>query len=240
MKAERWQAFKQRSAGQVTNLIDLLQGKLSKEILADVTRLETGLFPTPSEIKMTCSCPDWAGLCKHLAAVLYGVGSRLDHQPELLFVLRGVEVAELIAAATASAAAGPLTGEAQTAADSALAGEDLSALFGVDLEDSGGSKPKGDLSKAAVVAPVATSTRQPKAKASAAAAGKAPTQPPSPNTRRPNTPSRAKGKNPVLKRSATPFAPDAPNPKPARTIKAKQVITKRPKAAPRSKTSSKA
>ena len=235
MKVERWQAFKQRSAGHVTNLIDLLQGKLSKEILADVTRLETGLFPTPSEIKMTCSCPDWAGLCKHLAAVLYGVGSRLDHQPELLFVLRGVEVAELIAAATASAAAGPLTGEAQTAADSALAGEDLSALFGVDLDDGSGSEPKSDSSQAAVAAPVATSTRKPKAKASAAAAGKTPARPP-----RPNTPSRAKGKIPVVKRSATPLAPDAPNPKPAPTVKAKQAKTKRPKAAPRSKTSSKA
>jgi hypothetical protein len=164
----------------------------------------------------------------------------LDHQPELLFVLRGVEVAELIAAATASAAAGPLTGEAQTAADSALAGEDLSALFGVDLDDGSGSKPKSDPSQAAVAEPVATSTRKPKAKPSAATAGKAPTQPPSPNTRRPNTPSRAKGKNPAAKRSATRPAPDAPNPKPARTMKAKQAKTKRPKVAPRSKTSSKA
>jgi len=249
MKAERWLAFKQRSAGQVTNLIDLLQGKLSKEILADVTRLETGLFPAPSEIKMTCSCPDWAGLCKHLAAVLYGVGSRLDHQPELLFVLRGVEVAELIAAATASAAAGPLTGEAQTAADSALAGEDLSALFGVDLEGSGGSEPKADPSQAAVAAPTANSTRMPQPKSSAAA-GKAPTQPPRPNTRGPNKPTRAKGKNSVEKRSATPPAPDAPNPKPAPTVKAKQAKikrakpkqakTKQAKAAPRSKTGSKA
>jgi uncharacterized Zn finger protein len=249
MKAERWQAFKQRSAGQVTNLIDLLQGKLSKEILADVTRLETGLFPAPSEIKMTCSCPDWAGLCKHLAAVLYGVGSRLDHQPELLFVLRGVEVAELIASATASAAAGPLTGETQTAADSALAGEDLSALFGVDLDDGSGREPKSELSQAAVAAPTANSTRMPQPKSSAAA-GKTPAQPPRRNTRGPTTPTRAKGKNSVAKRSATPPAPDAPNPKPAPTVKAKQAKikrakpkqakTKQAKAAPRSKTGSKA
>lgn len=249
MKAERWQAFKQRSAGQVTNLIDLLQGKLSKEILADVTRLETGLFPAPSEIKMTCSCPDWAGLCKHLAAVLYGVGSRLDHQPELLFVLRGVEVAELIAAATASAAAGPLTGEAQTAADSALAGEDLSALFGVDLDDGSGREPKPELSQAAVAAPLANSTRMPQPKSSAAA-GKTPARPPRMNTRGPTTPTHAKGKNSVAKRSATPPAPDAPNPKPAPTVKAKQAKikrakpkqakTKQAKAAPRSKTGSKA
>jgi uncharacterized Zn finger protein len=249
MKAERWQAFKQRSAGQVTNLIDLLQGKLSKEILADVTRLETGLFPAPSEIKMTCSCPDWAGLCKHLAAVLYGVGSRLDHQPELLFVLRGVEVAELIAAATASAAAGPLTGEDTTAADSALAGEDLSALFGVDLDDGSRREPKPELSQAAVAAPLANSTRMPQPKSSAAA-GKTPARPPRMNTRGPTTPTHAKGKNSVAKRSATPPAPDAPNPKPAPTVKAKQAKikrakpkqakTKQAKAAPRSKTGSKA
>jgi hypothetical protein len=71
--------------------------------------------------------------------VLYGVGSRLDDQPELLFVLREVEVGELVAAATASAA-GPISGEATVATDPTLAGEDLSALFGVEL-DSGSPSP---------------------------------------------------------------------------------------------------
>lgn len=239
MQAERWQAFKQRSAGHVTNLIDLLQGKLSKEILADVTRRETGLFPAPSEIKMTCSCPDWAGLCKHLAAVLYGVGSRLDHQPELLFELRGVEVAELIAAATASAAAGPITGEAQTAAESALAGEDLSALFGVDLDDGGVVGPKPDSSQAAVAAPTPEAAIGPKAKIPAAS-GTARVRKPRPTTREPNAPSRAKRKNPEAKRSATRSTPVAPGSKPARTIKAKPAEIRRANAAPRSKTGSKA
>ena len=56
-----------------------------------------GLFPAPDEIKLSCSCPDWAAMCKHVAAVLYGVGARLDAEPELLFTLRGVDPAELIA-----------------------------------------------------------------------------------------------------------------------------------------------
>ena len=135
----RWTTFKQRSAGRVTNLIDLLQGRLSKEILADLTHRDTGLFPAPSEIKMTCSCPDWAGMCKHLAAVLYGVGARLDEKPELFFTLRGVEVSELIASATATAALEPAAGTQPV--NDALAGEDLSALFGVELDSGAAPVP---------------------------------------------------------------------------------------------------
>ena len=54
-------------------------------------------FPRPSEIKLSCSCPDWADMCKHVAAVLYGVGARLDEKPQLLFALRGVDENELLA-----------------------------------------------------------------------------------------------------------------------------------------------
>jgi uncharacterized Zn finger protein len=239
MQTDRWQAFKQRSAGHVTNLIDLLQGRLSKEILADVTRRETGLFPAPSEIKMSCSCPDWAGLCKHLAAVLYGVGSRLDHQPELLFELRGVEVAELIAAATASAAAGPITGEARPAADSALAGEDLSALFGVDLDDGGVGGPKPDPSRSAVAAPTPEPAGVSKKKIPVTS-GMARVRKPRPTTRERKAPSRTKRKNPAAKRPATRSTPASPGSKPVRTIKVKSGDTRRANAAPRSKTRSKA
>jgi len=128
---KRWTDFKARSAGQVTNLLDLLQGRLSKEILADLTAQGAGLFPAPSEIKLDCSCPDWADMCKHVAAVLYGVGARLDEKPELFFTLRGVDMEELITAASASVTA-PLVTTA--AADSALAGADLADIFGVEIE----------------------------------------------------------------------------------------------------------
>jgi len=64
-----------------------------------VCREGDGLFPSPAEIKLSCSCPDWADMCKHVASALYGVGARLDQKPQLLFVLRGVDENELIAGA---------------------------------------------------------------------------------------------------------------------------------------------
>ncbi len=127
---KRWKTFVKSAAGKIANLFDLLQGRLSKDLLTDITRNEDGLFPTPKEIKLSCSCPDWAVLCKHVAAVLYGVGARLDSHPELFFTLRGVKMEDLLSAAGKSAAV-PL------AADSgpAIAAADLSDIFGVEIED---------------------------------------------------------------------------------------------------------
>ena len=132
LSAGRWKEFKAAAAGKVTNLLDLLQGKLSKEILADITAKGNGLFPSPKEIGLDCSCPDWADMCKHVAAVLFGIGARLDSKPELFFTLRGVNMEELIDAASQSAAA-PLKGKTRTK-KSALADADLSELFGVEVE----------------------------------------------------------------------------------------------------------
>ena len=129
LPAKRWVQFTEACAGKVTNLLDLLQGRLSKEILADMTAKGTGLFPAPAEIKLGCSCPDWADMCKHVAAVLYGVGARLDKKPELFFTLRGVDMQDLITAASASATA-PLA----SAGDDTLAGADLAEIFGVEIE----------------------------------------------------------------------------------------------------------
>jgi uncharacterized Zn finger protein len=128
---KRWADFKQRSAGKVTNLLDLLQGRLSKNILTDMTAPNTGLFPTPKEIDLDCSCPDWAGMCKHVAAVLYGVGARLDEKPELFFTLRGVEMQELLTAASVSAIEPIAT---SPTADTTLASADLAEIFGVEIE----------------------------------------------------------------------------------------------------------
>ena len=129
LPAKRWEQFTKGCAGKVTNLLDLLQGRLSKEILADITAKGTGLFPAPAEIKLGCSCPDWADMCKHVAAVLYGVGARLDTKPELFFTLRGVDIQDLISAASASAAA-PVA----SVTDDELAGADLAEIFGVEIE----------------------------------------------------------------------------------------------------------
>ena len=128
---QRWKDFKTRSAGKVTNLLDLLQGRLSKDILADLTAQNGGLFPAPKEIKLDCSCPDWADMCKHVAAVLYGVGARLDEKPELFFTLRGVDMQELVTAVGDSAASPIAAGQA---AATALDGADLTEIFGVEME----------------------------------------------------------------------------------------------------------
>ena len=129
LAAKRWETFTKASAGKITNLLDLLQGRLSKEILADITAKGSGLFPAPAEIKLGCSCPDWAEMCKHVAAVLYGVGARLDTKPELFFTLRGVDMQDLITAASATATA-PIA----AAGDDTLAGADLAEIFGVEIE----------------------------------------------------------------------------------------------------------
>ena len=131
LSPKRWTDFKARSAGKVTNLLDLLQGRLSKEILADLTAQDAGLFPAPKEIELGCSCPDWADMCKHVAAVLYGVGARLDEKPELFFTLRGVAMEELLTAASATATA-PIAGA--TASVQGLEDAALSEIFGVEIE----------------------------------------------------------------------------------------------------------
>ena len=76
-----WKRIKRDCSQSIDSLIDLLQGRFDKGIMQRLTERDAGLFPKPAEIKMQCSCPDWAGLCKHVAAVLYGVGARLDVQP---------------------------------------------------------------------------------------------------------------------------------------------------------------
>jgi uncharacterized Zn finger protein len=149
---KRWSAFKERCAGRVASLLDLLQGRLSKEILADITAQGTGLFPAPAEIGLDCSCPDWADMCKHVAAVLYGVGARLDHEPALFFTLRGVDMQELISAASTTATSS-LAGAPP--ADAALAAGDLAAIFGVDIDLS--TTPPPSEATAAEAGPAAAS-----------------------------------------------------------------------------------
>ena len=84
----RWGAVIKRCAGRIDSVVGLLQGRLSEAVLEALVDRRAGLFPAPEEIDFTCSCPDSASLCKHIAAVLYGVGARLDKKPELFFVLR--------------------------------------------------------------------------------------------------------------------------------------------------------
>lgn len=101
LPAAKWKKLVGECAGSIATLVELLQGKFSKAVMARICEPKTGLFPSPAEIRLDCSCPDWATMCKHVAAVLYGVGARLDEGPDLLFVLRQVDANDLLAAQAA-------------------------------------------------------------------------------------------------------------------------------------------
>jgi len=127
---KKWKKIINTCAGKIDSLIELLQGKLSQSVMEILTDRDQGMFPSPQQISLKCSCPDYAGMCKHVAATLYGVGSRLDHKPELLFVLRGVEKEDLLTAGTRIPA---LSKKAGTTKRPALKGQDLSKLFDIEL-----------------------------------------------------------------------------------------------------------
>jgi uncharacterized Zn finger protein len=131
LPARQWESIKARCSGQIGSLVELLQGKLAKGVIEIVTAHGSGLFPKPSEIHMSCSCPDWAGMCKHVAAVLYGVGARLDHQPDLLFVLRKVDHLDLIEEAVSRV--GEKDAGKKAAGKKTLAQSEVADVFGIDF-----------------------------------------------------------------------------------------------------------
>jgi uncharacterized Zn finger protein len=132
-----WKALVKECTGQIGSVIELLRGKLSTGVMEIITRPATGLFPAPKQIGFACSCPDSATMCKHIAAALYGVGARLDREPEMLFGLRGADPAELLTTATA----GVTAGKRPVAREKAL-NADLASVFGIELEGSAAPPPK--------------------------------------------------------------------------------------------------
>ena len=129
--AARWRAICRDCAGEINSVVELLQGRLAKGVMDRVCQQGDGLFPSPKEIKLSCSCPDWADMCKHVAAALYGVGARLDERPQLLFKLRGVDENELLANAGQDLA---LTKTPPGAAN-ILDNSEVEALFGLEMAE---------------------------------------------------------------------------------------------------------
>ena len=146
-----WQAISAECADSIGSLVELLQGKLSSAVMERICRPSTGLFPEPKALIFACSCPDWADMCKHVAAALYGVGARLDKQPELLFALRGVDAKELVA----RAAAGMTSTQKKPVSSRVLDDASLANLFGLEM-----AEPAAASAVADVVAGVATSAKK--------------------------------------------------------------------------------
>jgi uncharacterized Zn finger protein len=134
---KNWQAIKKHCAGKIGSILELLQGKLSSAVMAVVTDTKNGLFPATKDIQLDCDCPDWAALCKHLAAVLYGIGARLDEAPELLFLLRGLDHTELIETGIDMSLTQD-TGTTRPRLDS----QELSGIFGIEMDTTTSSPQK--------------------------------------------------------------------------------------------------
>lgn len=160
--APAWTALQKNCAGSIGSLVDLLAGKLSDAVMTRLCADGTGLFPAPQAIKFTCSCPDYASMCKHVAAAMYGVGARLDQQPELLFRLRGVDPAQLIAKSVGRAATKAARPRAPVIADDALGN-----IFGIEIDEGTKSapvrarRPKAKATPSAIAAPPSRAKKAP-------------------------------------------------------------------------------
>lgn len=128
---KQWQAIGADCAGSIDSLVELLQGKLSSAVMQRICTPQTGLFPAPREISFSCSCPDSASMCKHVAAVLYGVGARLDQKPELLFNLRRVDAKDLVS----QAGAGLPKSNRGMAQGKVLDNSMLADVFGIEMDE---------------------------------------------------------------------------------------------------------
>ncbi|MEO2034217.1 MAG: SWIM zinc finger family protein [Planctomycetaceae bacterium] len=145
LTASRWKKLRRDCSASIDSLLDLLAGRFSDGVMQRLTDRAGGVFPAPKEIRIDCSCPDWANVCKHAAAVLYGVGSLLDAQPELLFMLRDVDHSDLISAAVSASNLSTALGEPSRD----LADEDLGAMFGIELDVPQSERPTKRVSKKA-------------------------------------------------------------------------------------------
>jgi uncharacterized Zn finger protein len=160
---KRWKAIGADCAGSIDSMVELLQGTFSDAVMQRLCRPGDGLFPAPKEIQFTCTCPDWASMCKHVAAVLYGVGARLDQRPELLFQLRRVDGNDLLAqAGTGVMRPGKAPAKARVLDESALAD-----MFGIEMAAVetvsavvGAAAGRGKKAAAGAAVPASASTRQ--------------------------------------------------------------------------------
>ncbi len=167
-----WKEIKAGCTGRFESLQDLLAGKFPKALSEIFTARGKGLFPSPAEITLDCSCPDWAEMCKHVAAVLYGIGARLDEDPALFFRLRKVRMEDLVAEAMEETT-GKLLEKAEKKTGRVIADADLENVFGIVMEDRldyGGKKSPKPLPDSTPRKPI----KQPRA---AVSAGKKKTAP---------------------------------------------------------------
>lgn len=202
----QWKLLAKECTDAIASLVELLQGKLSKAVMERICQPKTGLFPAPKDIQLDCSCPDWATMCKHVSAVLYGVGARLDAQPELLFTLRQVDANDLVTqAAEASVKTRKTPDRGKVLDDSQIAD-----VFGIEMDiaaDSPETKKKGGTRKSKAAKPPAVASKAPAKKKTGATTLKKSRSMTDPRVRKARAPSTEK---PAAVRKSANAAPGKP------------------------------
>ena len=133
IKKYNWVKIKESCQGRLDSLPELIEGNFPKALSDIFMARGEGLFPSMDEIKLSCSCPDWADMCKHVAATLYGIGARLDENPMLFFTLRNADVNELISQAVDDQTQ-KLLKIAENKSARVLDDMDLEDIFGIELD----------------------------------------------------------------------------------------------------------
>ncbi|OGF44432.1 MAG: hypothetical protein A2452_06020 [Candidatus Firestonebacteria bacterium RIFOXYC2_FULL_39_67] len=146
LKKESWNEIKRQCEGKIESLQELIEGRFPKDLMEIVTAKGKGLFPSPKEITFSCSCPDWASMCKHVAATLYGVGANLDDDPKLLFLLRKAEMDDLITEALRDKSKNMLK-KAEKKTSRVINDADAGKMFGIDIDENTGSAKATKISK---------------------------------------------------------------------------------------------
>ncbi len=94
---EGWKIILKELAKKTINLIELLEGFLPEDIITIFDENGYSLFLNASKgLNATCSCPDTAIPCKHIAAVILYIARVLDYNPFLLLELRGKSKSEIL------------------------------------------------------------------------------------------------------------------------------------------------
>ena len=122
LSEENCQKIIEKCGRRIENMESLIKGEFPMD-LQELFTGKDGLFPTPREISFSCSCPDWALMCKHVAAAMYGIGVRLDENP-FYFFDRFINVA-------LESKVESMLRNAEKSSDRIIEDADLTALFGV-------------------------------------------------------------------------------------------------------------
>lgn len=80
-------------------------GEYPQLVEKELSAHEVSLLPRgPSELSHDCSCLDWPGPCRHVAALAYVLVEAVDEKPLTLLTLRGLRLEDLVAPAAGTSA----------------------------------------------------------------------------------------------------------------------------------------